>query len=163
MPRTPTAVLMCGLTASGKTTYAKQLETDHGYVRLSVDEQVHALHGRYGIDYPEDTYFEREGPVVQAVRDRLVALLHEGRDVALDQGLWRRADRGAYKTLVIDAGGQWRLLYFPVDRDELLRRLAIRNQRDDGNALTVTPSALDDFIARFDEPDGEDEDIIRPS
>ncbi|MEH6374770.1 hypothetical protein V7793_10635 [Streptomyces sp. KLMMK] len=38
----------------------------------------------------------------------------------------------------------------PVDRDELLRRLAGRNQCRDANTLTVNASALDDFFARFE-------------
>jgi hypothetical protein len=43
---------------------------------------------------------------------------------------------------------------------ELLRRLSERNQREDANALTVTPKALDDFFARFDPPAGEEEVIV---
>jgi hypothetical protein len=43
--------LLCGLTGSGKTSYAKRLEAG-GAVRLSVDEEVYARHGRYGVDYP---------------------------------------------------------------------------------------------------------------
>ena len=44
-------------------------------------------------------------------------------------------------------------------REELLRRLDERNQREDANALTVTPEALDDFFARF-EPPADDEEVI---
>ncbi|MFJ1528262.1 hypothetical protein ACIOFV_07505 [Streptomyces mirabilis] len=51
------------------------------------------------------------------------------------------------------------VLYLPADRDELLRRLAERNEREDANALTVSPEALDDFFARFDAP-ADDEDVI---
>jgi hypothetical protein len=51
-------------------------------------------------------------------------------------------------------------LYFKVDREVLGQRLADRNRRDDANALTVTPSALEDFIARFEEPAGEDEEQV---
>src|SRR5215207_8258600 len=47
----PVVYLLCGLTGSGKTTYARQLEAA-GAVRLSVDEEVFARHGRYGVDYP---------------------------------------------------------------------------------------------------------------
>ncbi|MFD0900370.1 AAA family ATPase [Actinomadura sediminis] len=42
------------------------------------------------------------------------------------------------------------MVHFDVDRTELARRLAERNRRAD--ALTVTESALDDFIARFEPP-----------
>ncbi|WP_202902321.1 AAA family ATPase [Salinispora pacifica] len=156
----PVAFFLVGLTGSGKTTYARRVLEPAGAVRLSVDEEVFARHGRYGVDYPEYEYFEREAPVVAEVRDRLVGLVSEGRDVVLDHGLWRRADRDAWKKLVETAGGQWRLLYFPVHRDELLRRLTARNREGHANALAVTESALDDFYARFDLPDGEGEEIV---
>lgn len=153
--------LLAGLTGSGKTTLAKTLEAS-GFARLSVDEEVFARHGRHGIDYPEHEYPARERPVVERTRRRMVDLIRAGNDVVLDHGLWRRDEREDYKRLVEDAGGRWRLLYFPVDRGELLRRLTERNRRDDANALTVTPQMLDDFIARFEPPHDEGEEIIRP-
>ncbi|WKX69931.1 hypothetical protein [Streptomyces sp. XD-27] len=52
------------------------------------------------------------------------------------------------------------MIYLPVDREELLRRLAERNQREHANALTVTPEALDDFFARFDPPEDDEEVIV---
>ncbi|MGW7283025.1 hypothetical protein ACWGIV_33115 [Streptomyces sp. NPDC054844] len=51
------------------------------------------------------------------------------------------------------------MVYLPASREELLRRLAERNQREDANALTVTPEALDDFFGRFDPP-ADDEEVI---
>lgn len=158
----PTVFLLVGLTGSGKTTYARQRLEPAGAVRLSVDELVHERHGRYGVDYPEPEYFALEAPVVEEVRHRLVELVGAGRDVVLDHGLWLRKDREAWKDLVEQAGGRWRLLYFPVARLELLRRLAERNRREDANALVVTPEALDDFYARFDVPEGEGEEIVEP-
>ena len=151
--------LLCGLTGSGKTTYARRLEAA-GAVRLSVDEEVYARHGRYGVDYPMSEYFDRERPVVEELPWRLVELVESGHDVVLDYGLWRRRDRDAYKRLVEAHGGRWRLLYFKVDREVLRQRLADRNRRADANALMVTPSALEDFIARFDEPVGEGEELV---
>lgn len=155
----PVAYLLSGLTGSGKTTFAKRLEAQ-GVVRLSVDEEVHARHGRYGVDYPEHEYFQRQGPIVEEVQRRIAELLELGRDVVLDYGLWRRSERDAYKQLVDAHGGRWRLLYFRADRDVLLRRLAERNQREDANALLVTPRALDEFLGRFEPPEGEGEQII---
>ncbi|WP_239309681.1 MULTISPECIES: ATP-binding protein [unclassified Frankia] len=154
--------LLCGLTGSGKTTYAKHLE-GQGIVRLSVDERVHARHGRYGVDYPEHRYFELEGPVVTEVEAELAALVKAGTSVVIDRGLWDRAGRDRYKKLVEEHGGRWHLLYFKADRSVLRRRLHIRNQRTDGNALTVTDEALDDFLARFEEPTGEGEEVIQQS
>jgi predicted kinase len=156
----PVVYLLCGLTGSGKTTYARRLEAG-GAVRLSVDEEVHARHGRYGVDYPMSEYFERERPVVEELPRRLVELVESGHDVVLDHGLWRRRDREAYKRLVEEHGGRWRLLYFKVDPEVLRQRLANRNRRADANALMVTPSALEDFIARFEEPVGEGEELVQ--
>jgi predicted kinase len=156
----PVVYLLCGLTGSGKTTYAKRLQAG-GAVRLSVDEEVYARHGRYGVDYPVSEYFERERSVVEELRHRLVELVESGRDVVVDYGLWRRSDRDAYKRLVEAHGGRWRLLYFKVDREVLGQRLADRNRRADANALTVTPTALEDFIARFEEPADEGEELVQ--
>jgi predicted kinase len=158
---TPLVYLLAGLTGSGKTTFAKTLEAA-GVMRLSVDEEVFARHGRYGIDYPDNEYPAREHPIVQQIRQRIVELIQAGHSLVLDYGLWRRSEREDYKQLVERAGGRWQLLYFPVTRDELLRRLTERNRRQDPNALTVTTAALDEFIDRFEPPVNEGEEIIQP-
>jgi predicted kinase len=154
----PLAVLLVGITGSGKTVLAQAL-AERGFVRLSVDEEVHRLHGRYGVDYPEHEYFERERPVVDAVRGQLIKHLAAGRNVVLDHGLWLRSDREEWRKTVSAAGGRPLLVYLPVTKAELLRRLEARNQRDDANALTVSPQALEDFFARF-EPPADDEPAV---
>lgn len=138
MPLPPLAVLLAGLTGSGKTTLARAL-SGRGFTRLSVDEEVHRLHGRYGVDYPEDTYFAREAPVLAAVRARFTKELGAGHDVVLDHGLWQRTDRDTWKEAARTAGGLPVLIHLPTTREELLRRLTERNQRADANALAVTP------------------------
>ena len=150
-----TTVLLIGITGSGKTHLAQALAAK-GVVRLSVDEEVHRLHGRYGVDYPEHEYFEREAPTVETVRAQLTELLRAGRAVVPDHGLWRRSDRDEWKETVRAAVGRSLLVYLPASKEELLRRLTPRNQRQDAKALTVTPEALDDFFARFEPPADEE-------
>ncbi|MEU6470198.1 AAA family ATPase [Streptomyces massasporeus] len=105
-----TAVLLIGITGSGKTHLAQALSA-RGIVRLSVDEEVHRLHGRYGVDYPEHEYFEREAPAVETVRAQLMELLRAGRSIVLDHGLWRRSDRDEWKKTVRAVGGRPLLVY----------------------------------------------------
>jgi predicted kinase len=161
VPR-PQAYLLVGLTGAGKTTYAQRVLEPVGVTRLSVDELVYARHGRYGVDYPTEIYFDLYGPALDEIRVQVDAYLEAGRDVALDLGIWRRADRDEWKARITAAGATWRLLYFPVSRAELLERLIGRNRLEGANALRVTGSDLDDFYARFEEPLDEGEEVIQP-
>lgn len=155
----PVVYLLCGLTGSGKTEYAKRLEA-RGCVRLSVDEVIHARRGRYDVDYPAGDYTRYYEEAVAGLDRQLVTLLDAGQPVVLDYGLWQRASRDRYKTLVEGHGGRWELLYFKADPDVLRRRLAARNLRADANALRISDDMLADFIARFEEPTGEDETVL---
>jgi predicted kinase len=158
----PVVYLLVGLTGAGKTTYSKRVLEPAGAVRLSADELIFAEHGRYGIDYPESVYSELYPPALDTVRELLVEELAMGRDVALDLGIWSRADRDGWKALIEAAGARWRLLYFPVSHAELRQRLAERNRLNGANELRVSEADLDDFYARFDEPVDEGEEVIQP-
>jgi predicted kinase len=93
----------------------------------------------------------------------LVALeVSAGHDIALDLGIWSRADRDEWKRWITERGATWRLLYFPVSRAELLQRLTERNRLSGANAMPVREADLDDFYARFEEPVDEGEEIIQP-
>lgn len=151
--------MLCGLTGSGKTVFAKRLEAE-GCVRLSVDEVIHERHGRYDVDYSARDFPRLYRDVVGELDRQLVKVLAEGRSVVLDHGLWERSNRDRYKRLVEAHGGRWRLVYFKAAPELLRRRLAERNRRVDANALTVTESMLECFIARFEAPEGEGELVV---
>ncbi|CCH27606.1 ATP-binding protein [Actinosynnema sp. NPDC047251] len=142
----PLVHLLVGLPGSGKTTFARSL----GVVRLSVDERMAARHGRLDKDYPAADHLALLGPVVAEVRAELVGHVRAGRDVVLDHGLGRRAERDDYKRLVAEAGGTWRLVHLAVPHDELLRRLTSRNQ--DPEAGRITPAVLAWIAARSEDP-----------
>jgi len=154
-------VLLCGVAGSGKTTYAQELELE-GYIRLSIDEEVWARFGRYGIDYDPADYCRLSALAEDLLRERLVTLVGEGRDVVVDFSFWQRASRDRYKRLVEAAGGTWRLIYLQVDPVVLRLRLDNRADRFDANAaFPITRDILAGYLARFEEPQGEGEEVLR--
>lgn len=153
-------VLMCGIAGSGKTTFSQNLEKQ-GYVRLSIDEEVWSTHGRYGIDYSVEKYREYLDEAHVRLRNKLVELIQDKKQVVVDSSFWNRSERNNYKQLIENSGGKWRLVYLKVHSDELRRRLKIRSQRFDANAaFTITEEILTPFLHGFEEPRDEGEIII---
>jgi predicted kinase len=152
--------MLCGVAGSGKTTLALRLQ-DGGFTRLSIDEELWARFGRYGIDYGAELYEQHSAVAEDALRSRLVALLQAGTDVVLDLSFWQRASREQYKQLIEELGGRWRLLYLKVGPQELRRRLAERSERFDANAaFAVSDERLAGYLASFEEPHAEGEELI---
>ncbi|MEI6499001.1 MAG: ATP-binding protein, partial [bacterium] len=140
----PIVYMLCGLTGSGKTTYAKKLENTD-LIRLSIDEIIFERHGAYGIDYPEDQYFGYLKPATLELKKRLIDRLKDKKSAIIDTGFWTKAERDEYKEVIEKNGGEWKLLYFKTSPDVLSKRLEKRNQQSDANALIVTKEALNDF------------------
>lgn len=156
----PLAVMMCGVAGSGKTTFAQRLEK-RGFVRLSIDEEIWATHGRYGIDYPIERYEQLKVEAEMKLRNELVVLLEAKRDVVIDFSFWQRKRRNEYKELIERAGGEWKLVYLKVAPKDLRERLRIRSQRFDANAaFTITDEILNSFLNGFETPSEEGEMIL---
>ena len=159
-PRPSHVVLMCGLAGAGKTTYATQLEAQ-GYVRLSIDEEVWRRFGRYGVDYEPSQYERYSDEAEAALRQLLVELVREGKDVVVDYSFWNRERRDQYKAAVEAGGGSWQLVYLKATPEQLRERLMVRRSRFDANAaFPISDALLDHFLAVFQEPSGEGETVI---
>ncbi|MEJ7839643.1 MAG: ATP-binding protein [Thermomicrobiales bacterium] len=152
-------VMMCGLSGSGKTTYAESLVAA-GMARLSIDEYIHARYGIFGVDYDATQWLVYQQEADAAVRAELVSLMDQEIDVVVDLSFWNRAGRDEYKCLIEAHGAEWDLVYIKVDPSILPERLAVRARRSDANAFPVPPEMLAAFIAGFEAPDGEGERII---
>ena len=151
---------MCGVAGSGKTTYAQVLESQ-GYVRLSIDEEVWQRFGRYGLDYEPTLYAGYGTAAEEGLRQRLLVLIEEGRDVVVDFSFWQRSSRDRYKVLIEQAGGHWRLLYLQVGPAVLRKRLDVRRQRFDANAaFPVDQELLEHYLTDFQVPNGEGEELV---
>jgi len=156
----PLVVMMCGVAGSGKTTFAQQLEKE-GFVRLSIDEEIWATNGRFGIDFPVEKYEEYKEVAERKLRNQLVKLIQNKQHVVVDFSFWQRSRREKYKQLIEEAGGKWKLIYLKVHPNDLRERLKIRSQRFDANAaFTITEEILTSYITGFEAPTGEGEIII---
>jgi predicted kinase len=158
----PVVYLLCGLGGSGKSTYSKKL-ADSGIQKLSLDEYVYSKYGRAIVDLPEQEYLQHYRTAKAELDQKLVELIKQKQSVVLDYGFWRRESRDYYKQLIVEHGGQWKLLYLKASPEVLLRRLKQRNKRTDANAFPVTEKMLRNFIERFEEPDNEGERIFEQS
>jgi predicted kinase len=155
----PDVYLLCGPAGSGKTTYAAQLVAA-GAVRLSIDEDM-AQFGEPYLDYdPTRQYFEFEQQVLAEHRDRMLGLIAAGTTVVLDYGFPSKKQRTEYKDLITEQGGNWRLLYFDVPIEELMRRVQNRNARDDANAQPLDVDTHVMLVDNFEVPIDEGEEVI---
>lgn len=152
---TPTVILTCGLTCSGKTTYARQLES-RGWVRLSVDDEAWRLGHR---EQPLPADVQRDIKIRQ--KEALRAHVAAGRDVVVDYALVSRDRREEYRAIAEEAGARVRIVYFDVPADELHRRLAARNAGPrSADTVVVDPERLDRWIATFEPPGPDEHDVV---
>ncbi|MGW3205685.1 AAA family ATPase [Streptomyces sp. NPDC001135] len=96
-------------------------------------------------------------------RQELVELMLSGRDVVVDYSFWSRAAREDYKALIESHGCRWELIHLKADRTTLERRLAVRNGENGANSVTVDEKLLHRYLADFEEPDGEGEQVFTQS
>lgn len=152
--------MMCGVCGSGKTTYARQKEKE-GYIRLSIDEEMWKVYGRKGIDYPDSQYEELSEKVEGILRERLLRLMKEEKNVVIDFSFWSKETRNLYRAMVEGAGGTVELVYMKASKELLQKRLDKRNLLLNADSpFIVTDEILEHHYNGFQEPCGEGEIII---
>ncbi len=152
---------MCGLPGAGKTTYAMEL-VRRGYARLSIDEAVWQRLGRRdaGLVLGAQAFDRLKEEVRREQRAELVELMLAGRDVVVDYSFWSRAARDDYKALVESHGCRWELVHLKADQTTLERRLKVRNGEAGANSVTVDEELFNRYLADFEEPQGEGEQVF---
>lgn len=151
-------VMMCGVSGSGKTFVASQLEAE-GYERLSADK---IIWDKYG-----DAYFSLSNAdqhkIYMAAIDSVISAIPEkvnnGRRVVIDASMCKRKGRDFVRNLCSNIGAECITVYLSAPREILKERLNLRhgNGPDDQR---VSEEELDRFLSNFETP-GPDENIIQ--
>lgn len=159
-PEPGLVVLMCGLAGSGKTTASQALEA-RGFLRLSFDEVLWEVCGRYGVDYAAEAYAEKQVIARAVLMDRVLAALRARTPAVVDSAFWNRQSRDAYRGLAADHDCTCRVLYLRAAPAVLRARLNIRAERFDANAaFPVTEEILERFLQSFEPPLDEGEIVV---
>lgn len=158
----PIVYLICGLGGSGKSTYSQKL-AENGMMKISIDEYVYSLHGRSITKMPEHEYLEIYQKARIELDNQLAEAIKQKHNIVIDFGFWTRKGRDYYKRLIEENGGEWKLIYLKASPEVLLRRLKERNKLTHANAFPVSEEKLQEYIARFEEPNDEGEEIILQS
>ncbi|WP_337019289.1 ATP-binding protein [Oceanobacillus massiliensis] len=154
-------MMLCGVAGSGKTTLAQQLEIKAGFIRLSIDEEIWKVYGRYGIDYPSADYEDYQVEAEKRLRNYLMRLIQDKQRVVIDFSFWQKSKREEYKKLIEETGGEWKLIYLKVSPDIIQKRLDKRSKRFDANAaFPITEKTLASYLDGFEVPSQEGEIVI---
>jgi predicted kinase len=154
----PSVYMLCGLPGSGKTIYSLKLQKKLGIHRFSLDEEYFAKVGNNQQKYRD---FPLEQKIEEEIKTKALKFLQNGQSVIFDHCPWQKARRDKYRAWAKIHGAEVKLMYFKVNKQDLLKRLRTRNKNADKHAQFVTPQMLDDFFERFEEPAGEGEEIVQ--
>lgn len=150
--RMATAHLLFGYLGTGKTSFARRLEVEHGAVRFTPDEWMARL---FGADPPKESFPERAEAILELLEPLWTRCLSLGLDVVLDYGFWRRKERDQVRALVERLGANARLYRLECPADEARRRIDARNQADD-RSLYIAPATYDALWPRFEPLDADE-------
>jgi predicted kinase len=147
--RGPTLTLFCGLPGAGKSTLARRLEAEGRGVRLSTDQWQADL----GVAHAETDFHERLQDVLYR---HALALLRQGVDVILEDGLWLAEERTAKFTDARSCSARIELHVFDVDHDTLWSRLRLRNGQAGPADYPMTEDELRRAWSLFQPPSAEE-------
>jgi predicted kinase len=134
-------IILCGLPGSGKTTFARLLESRLRAIRFSPDEWMRAL--------SLDLYDEERRGRIEAVQWKLAQeLLAHGVTVIIEWGTWGRSERDALRLRARELGAAVELHYLHASMDVLLERI----QRRGMESPPIEPDALSRWSKIFQPP-----------
>jgi predicted kinase len=149
----PTAHLIYGPTAAGKSTHAREFAATINGVRFAIDDWMHRL---FGADLPAGLdlswVMDRVSRCQAMIGSTALQVLATGTDVVLELGLLRESDRDRAKSMIEGAGYEVSFTFIDADLAIRQQRVLHRNlHRGETWSFDVTPimfSTMEDWFER---------------
>jgi len=138
--------LMHGFIGSGKTTRAKELEREHGALRITPDEWMAEL---FGDDPPADKFRHYQDVLCRRLEPIWTAHARLGANVVLDFGFWSVESRSEMEAYLRAKDLDFEWVVMGTSLDECRRRNAARNASD-ARTLNITDATFDLLASRFE-------------
>jgi predicted kinase len=141
--------MLMGLPGSGKTTLARRLEQERPAILLEPDVWMARIVG--------DGYDAERREAVKAVQlDLAQRILSLGRDVVLEFGFFRRAERDDARARARAVGAEAHLVFLDPPFGELVRRVEARNRGLPPDTFPVTKEHLELCLTWLERPDPDE-------
>ena len=144
--------LLCGLTGSGKSTWAAE-RAKGGAMVFSSDHYMIRLFGHH---MPREVFDARMASCMELILEHANRLAVLGVDVVIEGAAWRRAERQLAAQRLAASGADLTLHWFEVPLDELHRRLARRNAALPPDTFEITDAMLTEFAGWFEPPTADE-------
>ncbi|MBQ2861558.1 MAG: ATP-binding protein [Oscillospiraceae bacterium] len=151
--------MVCGISGSGKSCFAKKLALK-GIPRLSIDEELwpdyYVLADILSDEHKEALYCE----AVKRIRARVANFCTEKHPCSVDMPFCQRAQREEFRSYIESCGGESVLLWIKTDLPVLKRRLAERAGKNGPDNLPVSEEEIEMYWRGFERPTEENAVII---
>jgi len=147
-------VLMCGMSFSGKSTFARALAAAIQATTISLDE----INERRGLWGGDGILLEEWQQTHEIATAEVRAALGAGRTVVIDDTSSPRFLRDGWRSLAAQASVRFALVYLDVDPETIRGRQA--DNRISQGRRDVTDAVLEEHLAGFEPPE-PDEAAVR--
>lgn len=150
-------VLMCGISGSGKTVFARNLEK-HGFIRISTDELLWKKYGKAFFSLPFRLQHDAFTIMNVVIESLCMKLVGEGKNVVVDSTMCKKSKRDQMRERCRKIGIQPVIVLMDAPFEVLRNRLSQRKGTGPDD-LIVDEMQLRKFCSGFEFP-GDDENPV---